>query len=82
MLTPVRCISCGSPLGCKAALFRALRLARARKALEASGVLPSQASLRAAGLRLDMSDILSRLGVDLNCCRMHMVTAMDWRDYY
>lgn len=82
MLTPVVCITCGSPLGCKAPFYRAIRNSRVREALEKTGVRPSQASLQAAALQIDMKDILERLGVDLDCCRMHLSTIMDWRDYY
>lgn len=44
-------------------------------------VLATQAPLDAT-LQVDMSDILDALGLRLLCCRLHLTTALDFRDYY
>ncbi len=81
MLTPILCFTCGCPIGDVAPLFRRLRAARAAAALAARGTAPAQAATD-YGLTIDCSDILESLGVLYDCCRAHLVTAMDYRDYY
>lgn len=83
MLTPCRCLTCGYPIGRVAALFRLIRAKRVKAYLKDRQVLPTQ-TLVDAQLHIDMSDVFDRLGIpkDPDCCRTHLATAMDMREYY
>ena len=82
MLTPVRCLSCGLPIGDVATIFRVLAAARAREERARLDIhAPASAFVTpayAAGTR----DILDRLGIANDCCRVHLFTAMDFNDYF
>ena len=81
MLIPVRCITCGTPIGHVAPAFAHARRKRARAALGARGTLPMQAMVDAE-LALPVGDILDRLAVTHDCCRKTLVTTMIFQDYY
>lgn len=83
MLIPVRCITCGYPIGRVAALFRQIRAKRVAEQLKGRMVIPTQTMID-AHLQIDMSDVFDLLGIskDPDCCRVHLATAMDFRDYY
>lgn len=83
MLIPIRCITCGYPIGKIAALFRTIRAARVKEYLKGRAIVPTQ-TLIDAHLHIDMSDVFAKLGIpaDPDCCRTHLSTAMDFRDYY
>jgi DNA-directed RNA polymerase subunit N (RpoN/RPB10) len=81
MLVPVRCITCGTPIGHIAPAFAHARRKRARTALGARGTLPMQAMVDAE-LALPVGDILDRLAVTHDCCRKTLVTTMIFQDYY
>lgn len=82
MLIPIRCITCGYPIGRVAAVFQMIRSHRVGKYLK-KGNAPTQA-LVDANLKIDMSDVFERLGIPLtaDCCRTHLATGMDIRHYY
>lgn len=83
MLIPVRCFTCGYPIGRVAALFRFIRARRVREYLKGRQVIPTQV-MADAQLQIDMSDVFDRLAIprDSDCCRVHLTSAMDFRDYY
>lgn len=83
MLTPIRCFTCGYPIGRVAALFRAIRAKRVKTYLEGREIVPMQALID-AHMQIDMSDVFRRLAIpdDPNCCRIHLACAMDMREYY
>jgi DNA-directed RNA polymerase subunit N (RpoN/RPB10) len=81
MLAPIVCFTCGSPVGDKSVLFRHLRAARVRDTLAKRDTAAALA-MADGGLRIDCSDILELLGIKHDCCRAHLITAMDYRDYY
>jgi DNA-directed RNA polymerase subunit N (RpoN/RPB10) len=81
MLVPVLCFTCGCAVGDVAPLFRHMRAARARAILAERGTTATRAGAD-AGLRVDCGDILDRLGVDHDCCRKTLITAMVFTDYY
>ena len=82
MLIPVRCMTCGlGTIGAVATLFRRLRAERTRKILAERGTLPVWAAIDPE-LSVPVGDILDRLGVAADCCRMHLATAMVFSDYY
>jgi DNA-directed RNA polymerase subunit N (RpoN/RPB10) len=81
MLVPVLCFTCGCPVGDVEDLFRHMRAARVRAILAERGTTATQAAAD-AGLQIDCSDILDRLGVVHDCCRKALVTAMIFADYY
>ena len=81
MITPVLCFTCGLPIGDRGDLFRAMRAKRARQILQARGTVAQQAAVD-VGLQIDCSDILDLLGVTEDCCRSHLVSAMEFSDFY
>jgi DNA-directed RNA polymerase subunit N (RpoN/RPB10) len=87
MLTPVVCPTCGYPLADVSEIFRERAAKLSRAALEKTGVAPVQASIIVeqnpmGQVDLPMEPVLKELHIDYDCCRMHLATAMDWRDYY
>jgi DNA-directed RNA polymerase subunit N (RpoN/RPB10) len=81
MLVPILCFSCGCPIGDKEDLFRHMRAVRVREVLAARGTAPTQAPID-AGLQIECADILEQLGIVNDCCRAHLITAMNFADYY
>ena len=81
MLTPIVCFTCGAPTGDVEDLFQAMRAARVRAVLAERGTAATQAAVD-AGLQIDCSEILTRLGITHDCCRKVLVTAMLYGDYY
>lgn len=81
MLTPIVCMTCGMPLDDKADLFRAMRAAQYKTLLAERGTLVTEAAAE-AGLQADCEAILTALVIEEDCCRTHMVTAMEFSDYY
>ncbi len=81
MLVPVICCTCGLPIGDVEDIFRELRNNRVRSMLAERGTTPTQAAVD-TGLQIDCSDILKEIGIDHDCCRKSLVTAMIFSDYY
>jgi DNA-directed RNA polymerase subunit N (RpoN/RPB10) len=81
MLVPIQCFSCGLPIGDRADLFRTMREKRVRQILQKRGTIAPQAAID-VGLQVDCSDILDLLGVVEDCCRLHLVSAMEFSDVY
>ncbi|NBQ70675.1 MAG: hypothetical protein EBU46_18310 [Nitrosomonadaceae bacterium] len=81
MLVPVRCMTCGCPVGDVAPVFARLRTRRAREVLGERGALPTQAMIDAE-LSVPCGDILDRLKVTADCCRKTLMTSMVFSDYY
>jgi DNA-directed RNA polymerase subunit N (RpoN/RPB10) len=81
MLTPVTCFTCGIPIGDKEDLFRLLRARRVREVLAKTGT-SARLAVADSSLQVDCSDIMDRLCVKRDCCRMHLATAMVFSDYF
>ena len=81
MLVPVLCFTCGCPTGDVDCIFRHLRAARVRTILGERGTTATQAAID-AGLQIDCSEDLTRLGITNDCCRKVLSTAMIFSDYY
>ena len=85
MLTPIVCPSCGMPLSDKAAVFNRIRRERAVANIEKFGgdfeCLPN-AVRHTEQVQTDVIDVLEKLGIDNDCCRMHMVTTVLWEEVY
>jgi DNA-directed RNA polymerase subunit N (RpoN/RPB10) len=81
MLIPILCPTCGGAIGHIASIFRKIRRDRAQAQLNKTGTLPQHAMVDGT-LELDMTDVIVRLGITADCCRGHLATAMDIRDYY
>jgi DNA-directed RNA polymerase subunit N (RpoN/RPB10) len=58
-----------------------MRAKRVSQVLQARKTAASQAAID-AGLQIDCSDILDLLGIKEDCCRGHLVSAMEFFDYY
>ena len=81
MLTPVICFTCGCSVGHVEELFRVMRTRKIIKELELRNTIPTHAAID-AGLQIDMSDILDKLNIRYECCRIRLATAMIHKDYY
>ena len=81
MLTPVRCITCGLPCGDVAAVYRKIRQDRARTELKKKDCHPAQSVIHTE-MEIVLTDVLEALGINFDCCRRTITTAMDFRDYY
>lgn len=78
MLPPVRCFSCGLPIGDVAPEFRRLMNKRLFENINCD----TKQVTADINRNIVASDILDSLGIITDCCRMHLITGMDWRDYY
>ena len=85
MLVPPVCLTCGCAIGDKAVLFKAMHRKKVKEALEQANpgepIHPGRAA-ESMALNMDASDILDKLRIRNDCCRTHLTTSMDWRDYY
>jgi DNA-directed RNA polymerase subunit N (RpoN/RPB10) len=72
MLVPIICFTCGCPIGDKEDLFNKLKEEKAKK-LNIRDIDNKE---------LDCSDILNKLDINNDCCRMHLITSMQFTDYY
>lgn len=81
MLTPIRCITCGSSIGDIAPFFQILKSRKIEAALTERDTNPNMAIVD-AGLQVECKDILESLGVKYDCCRMHLISTMQFNDYY
>lgn len=84
MLTPVRCLTCGMPLGDVAPLYRLLKAERMAEYIEKHKIQAVHLDLDPllADEYISMSDVLYMLGIYERCCRGIMMSTMDIRDYY
>ena len=80
MITPIRCFTCGYPIGRVAVVFRSIRARLVKEFLKAHPLVATQAAIDAT-LQLDMSGHFARLAVTNDCCKVHLGCAMDLRDY-
>jgi DNA-directed RNA polymerase subunit N (RpoN/RPB10) len=81
MLVPVLCFTCGCPVGDVEDIFREMRISKVRAILDERGTTATQAAAD-AGLQIDCSDILKQLGIEFDCCRKTIISAMIFTDYY
>lgn len=72
------CTSCGLPIGDVAGLFQAARAALVAASLEAEDVAPAFAPV--AGLQIECGQILDGLGVTELCCRVHLMSGMEFHE--
>ena len=79
MLVPVKCITCGYPVGSVEDLFHIMRAKKVKAILEERGTQATQAAVD-VGLQIDCSDILDKLHITHECCRKTLVTAMIFTD--
>lgn len=70
MLVPIICFTCGCPIGDKEDLFNYLKAQRMEE------------SHTGATDDLDCSDILTKLGIFNDCCKMHFISGMMFSEYY
>ncbi len=84
MLPPVRCISCGRPLGDKAVLYRIIRRKMAANALgdDADPRNPTLVGMPGVPVQFSMGEILDRLGVTTSHCRATLLTNMELIDHF
>jgi DNA-directed RNA polymerase subunit N (RpoN/RPB10) len=83
MLTPIRCKTCGVPIGDVAELFRHMRAKLARAELDKNKAVATKAAI-VPDLQIDCSEIFDKLGIpkERYCCRMSLATAMVYSDLY
>lgn len=78
---PVRCFSCGGPVGQVVTVFAHARQKRIREVLKSRDTAPSQATID-TDLQVACGDILDRLGILDDCCRTSLFTTMVFQEYY
>lgn len=71
MLIPIVCFTCGCPIGDKEDLFNYLKEQKIKENPESD-----------KSDDLDCSDILTKLDIKNDCCRMHFISSMTFSDYY
>lgn len=83
MLTPPICMSCGNMLGHVDAIYRKIREKRNKKRND--GVLPDYASVTSSTKDTNgdnNAQLMEKMGVHSDCCRMRLITSMDMSDHY
>jgi len=81
MITPVTCFTCGLSLGDLDPIYQGIRRKRVKAFLEKEGVAPTKSTVDWALTEDLMSDVLVALKVG-DCCKTHLVTAMNLTDHY
>lgn len=76
----VLCHSCGSPIGDVAHEYLAMLKERVAEFQTKTGILATKMP-DDPSIQIDVEDILDKLWVDADCCRMHLITTIDFRDY-
>ena len=74
MLIPIVCFTCGCPIGDKEDLFNYLKVEKIQSQKDKLQILNNN--------ELDCSDILDKLDIVNDCCRMHFISSMLFTDYY
>jgi DNA-directed RNA polymerase subunit N (RpoN/RPB10) len=82
MLTPVRCMTCGLPVGDVAAIYRVLAAARARNERARLDIHAPASAFVAPDYSTAVGDILDQLGIVFDCCRVHVFTSMVFSDHF
>lgn len=80
MLVLIRCIACGFPLGDVYDIFARMRAQLTQATLQDRDTDAAFAPVD-AGLQIDCSAIFDKLGIKLECCRMHLATGMNFSEY-
>lgn len=81
MHTSVLCFSCGTPIGDVADEYHAMLRERVQALQQKTGVLPEK-MMEDPSTQIDVQDILDALQIDADCCRTHLCTTVDFRDWY
>ncbi len=79
MIVPVRCPSCGMPIGQVEPVFIELQKEKMKKTLEEYDTLPSKASAN-LNIEADCEDIFNLLIINNLCCRMHIMSTFYFHD--
>ena len=77
MLIPVVCFTCGLPIGDVGPLWKHMHAARVSAILGNRHTVSTQAGVD-AGLQVDCRDILDKLRIRKDCCRTHLISAMQF----
>lgn len=72
MLMPILCFTCGCPLADKEDLFNYFKNEKINKNVNTDSIITS----------IDCMDIFEKLDIPNDCCRMHMISNMQFTDYY
>jgi DNA-directed RNA polymerase subunit N (RpoN/RPB10) len=80
MLTPIRCFTCGRSTGHVTAAFDLALKELSREKLAERGTAPTLAAID-AHLHVSAGPILDRLGIERDCCRKVLLTAMRFSNY-
>jgi DNA-directed RNA polymerase subunit N (RpoN/RPB10) len=69
------------PIGDISEIFRTIRYQKVKALLKATDETP-MSLIQDAYLEIEMRSVLDNLGIEFDCCRMHLTTANDMRDVY
>ena len=81
MLPYIVCLGCGYPLGDIAPLYKHIQKTRVEQELIKKNILPHNA-LGSANMEVKMGDVLDALCLTKMCCRIHLSTVLDYKNYY
>lgn len=81
MLVPVVCFVCGGCIGDVELIYRHERAKLVRKSLLERNIDPTVAAI-GADTQTDCSELMTLLGIESDCCRTHLATAIRFQDIY
>ena len=77
----VVCYTCGSVLGDKSYIYRTELMKKIDSIRNGKNIATTKI-LTDPTINIDMIDVLNKLGIDSDCCRLIMISSMDIRDWY
>ncbi|MCK4967684.1 MAG: hypothetical protein KAS12_01400 [Candidatus Aenigmarchaeota archaeon] len=80
MYPPILCVSCGFALGDKYDIF-INEMEKKIKEIAPSQKIHPEAMMTNTDLKITAGDILDRLQIKSECCRMHMIANVTFREY-
>jgi DNA-directed RNA polymerase subunit N (RpoN/RPB10) len=81
MLVPIRCFTCGLPIGDVSAIYRYHKDRLCRSEQKRLGITEKALDIDPR-VNIDMEKILDALQIKKLCCRAHLITVMKLVDWY
>lgn len=77
MIIPVRCITCGMPIGDVYDTFHKMKSEKDKKYFDEHNISPEKAS-SILQVNLEYDEFFEKLFIENMCCKIHLVTAIDF----